>query len=284
MTLTNIYKKYIASLKGIYSEGEARAITQIIFQHFTGLSRPQLDLQVNEHADESATARLEDALKQLLEHVPVQYITGSTRFFSLDFLVNEHVLIPRPETEELVQEALVYLKGAGNKKLIDIGTGSGCIAVSIKKNAPAAEVTAVDMSEQALATARANAAANHVEVDLRNIDFLDEKNYDALPVYDVIISNPPYIPENEKEALDPNVVHHEPHLALFVPENNPLIFYKKIKIFAEKHLEKNGKIFLEVHENLAKQTAAVFPAPQYSSLIKKDISGKERMLIIARCP
>ena len=284
VALTDIYKKYIASLKAIYSEGEATAITQIIFLHFTGLSRPQLALQEDEHADETATAKLEDSFEQLLRHVPVQYITGNTRFFSLNFLVNKHVLIPRPETEELVQEVLVYLKDIENKKIIDIGTGSGCIAVSIKKNAPASEVMAVDISEPALETALANALANQVEVEFRNIDFLEEKNYDPLPVFDVIISNPPYIRENEKEILDRNVVQHEPHLALFVPQNDPLIFYKKIKVFAEKHLEKSGRIFLEVHENLAKQTAAVFPAPQYNTVIKKDISGKERMLIIARCP
>ena len=283
VVLTGIYKKYIASLKAVYSDGEATAIANIIFQHLTGLSRSQIAIQENETADKAVIAKLNSALGQLLLHVPVQYITGSTRFFSIDFFVNKYVLIPRPETEELVQEVMVFLKDHGHKKVIDIGTGSGCIAVSIKKNAPDAEVTAVDLSDKALETAHANAVANRVDIDLRKIDFLDEKNYNTLPVFDAIISNPPYIPENEKEALDPNVVQYEPHLALFVPQNDPLIFYKKIEKFAEKHLQKKGKIFLEVHEDLANQTAAIFSAPYYNALIKKDISGKERMLIIDRC-
>ena len=282
MTFREIFSNYIKELQAIYSKGEASAITHIIFSHFANLSKSALALSGNNIADTATAAALQEALEKLLKHIPVQYITGEAWFYNLKFKVNDQVLIPRPETEELVQEAINYLKGTQGKTILDVGTGSGCIPISIKKNVPDAEIISVDISPCALQTAAENATANNVEIDFRQIDFLDEGTHHSLPVFDVIISNPPYIPENDKDFLDKNVALHEPHLALFVTQNDPLIFYRKIFLFAQEHLATNGKIFLEVHEDYATETVAIFNEENYFTEIKKDMQGKERMVIVSK--
>lgn len=280
MTIRELYKHYLTSLKAIYPPGEASAITDIVFRRFNNISKSTMLIRGNEITDDATMIVFENALAKLLQHIPVQYITGEAWFYNLKFHVNENVLIPRPETEELVQEAVNFLKGTLGKKLLDIGTGSGCIPISIKKNIPDAEIISLDISTGALQTAAENAAANKVAVDFRQIDFLDERIYSTLPVFDVIISNPPYIPANEKGKLDKNVTMHEPHLALFVPDNDPFIFYRKIFLFAKEHLAKNGKIFLEIHEDYSTEIAAIFSAGKFLAEIKIDISGKDRMLMV----
>jgi release factor glutamine methyltransferase len=284
MTIKEKYNHYIASLKTIYSDGEAIAITNIIFEHFVKLNKSDLLLRGNETLSVEILSSLNIALAKLLLHEPVQYITSEAWFYNLKFYVTNDVLIPRPETEELVHEAIAFLKTNNKESVIDIGTGSGCIPISIKKNIPNANVMAIDVNEAALAVAKKNAITNNVEINFRKIDFLDENNYSAFENFDVIISNPPYIPEEEKSILDKNVTQYEPHLALFVPQNDKLIFYERILSFAENHLNQNGKIFLETHENLAKETAAIFSEKNYFVEIKKDMQGKERMLIIYRYP
>ena len=284
MTLNAIREKYSATLIDIYDRGEAAAITEMIFRHFLEMSGSEFSFKRNEKISTDKITLLETALEKLCCHVPPQYITGEAWFYGLPFMVNEQVLIPRPETEELVQEALGFLKNSSGKKVLDIGTGSGCIPVSIKKNIPAAEITSVDISENALTVAKENSQRNNAEINFRQMDFLAEKNWSSLPAFDVIISNPPYIPAEEKSSLDKNVAMHEPHSALFVPQHDPLLFYKKIRLFADEHLTKEGKIFLEVHENFAKETAALFSGKNYIAEIKKDIHGKERIVIATRFP
>ena len=284
VTIKDIYKKYLAALNPVYGAGETAAITNIIFEYYAGLTGAAMIVKGNEPASAKLSANLDAALERLLKHVPVQYITGETHFCGLVFKVNKHVLIPRPETEELVHEAVQFFKNAGKKKAIDIGTGSGCIAIALKKSIPPGDIVAVDISGDALQVARINAGINSTEIDFREMDFLDGKATASLPCFDIIISNPPYIPEQEALLLDENVTQHEPHLALFVPDMDPLIFYKKIKHFADTHLNTGGRIFLEVHENFARQTAELFEEKNYRAVIKKDISGKERMIIIDRCP
>jgi len=284
VTIKDIYKKYLAVLNPVYGAGETAAVTNIIFEYYAGLTGAAMVVKGIEPASKKLSANLDAALEKLLHHVPVQYITGEAHFCGLIFKVNAHVLIPRPETEELVHEVMQFLQIAGKKTVIDIGTGSGCIPITVKKNIPAADLVAVDISPDALHIARTNAGIHSTEIDLRIIDFLDDEATGSLPGFDIIISNPPYIPEREAQLLDKNVTGHEPHLALFVPDNAPLIFYKKIKHFAVKHLNPRGRIFLEVHENFAGQVAELFEEKDYSVLIKKDISGKERMIIIDRCP
>ncbi len=284
MTINEKYKHYSALLKTIYNDGEAIAITNIIFEHFVKLNKSDLLLRGNEVLSTEMLSTLNIALAKLLTHEPVQYITNEAWFYNLKFYVTNDVLIPRPETEELVHETISFLKTNNGKSVLDIGTGSGCIPISIKKNIPNTDVMAIDVSEAALTVAKENAHTNNVEINLKKINFLEENNYAAFESFDVIISNPPYIPEDEKNILDKNVTEYEPHLALFVPQNDALIFYKKIVSFAENHLNKNGRIFLETHENLAKETAAIFVEKNYFTEIKKDMQGKERMLIIYRYP
>jgi release factor glutamine methyltransferase len=284
MTIKEKYKHYSALLKTIYNDGEAIAIANIIFEHFVKMNKSDLLLRGKETLSNEELSSLNIALAKLLTHEPVQYITNEAWFYNLKFYVTNDVLIPRPETEELVHEAIAFLKTKNGKSVLDIGTGSGCIPISIKKNIPNTDVMAIDVSEAALTVAKENALTNNVEINLKKINFLEENNYAAFESFDVIISNPPYIPEDEKNILDKNVTQYEPHIALFVPQNDALIFYKRIVSFAENHLKKDGRIFLETHENLAKETAAIFVEKKYFVEIKKDMQGKERMLIIYRYP
>jgi len=283
MTIKDLYNKYLTELKDLYQTGEATAITKILFEHFAKISGSDMILNAKKVLDDDIEHLLQNALLQLKDHVPVQYIIGQAWFYNLSFEVNNAVLIPRSETEELVLEAINFLKDKEGKKVLDIGTGSGCIPISIKKNIPNALVTSIDVSRAAISVAIKNAVNNNVEINFLKIDFLDEGNYKDLAEFDLIISNPPYIPENEKNILDKNVVDFEPQLALFVPNKNPLIFYKKILIFAENHLAKNGKILLETHEDFAIITSEIFIAAKYEVEIKKDMQGKDRMLLIYRC-
>ena len=283
MTIKDLYNKYLTELKDLYQTGEATAITKILFEHFAKISGSDMILNAKKVLEDDIEHLLQNALLQLKDHVPVQYITGQAWFYNLNFEVSNAVLIPRSETEELVLEAINFLKGNEGKKVLDIGTGSGCIPISIKKNIANALITSVDVSRAAISVAEKNAAKNNVEINFVEMDFLDEGNYKGLAEFDLIISNPPYIPENEKNILDKNVVDFEPHLALFVPNNNPLIFYKKILIFAENHLAKNGRILLETHEDFAIITSEIFIAAKYEVEIKKDMQGKDRILLIYRC-
>ena len=257
MTIKELYNEYLTELKTLYEPGEADAITEIIFEHFAKVSRSQIIVNAKKQLDDDIQILLQNALTQLKQHEPVQYITGKAWFYNLSFYVSNAVLIPRPETEELVLEAINFLKGNDKRNVLDIGTGSGCIPISIKKNIPNAYVTSIDVSEAAISVAKKNAEDNNVEINFLQIDFLDEGNYKDLAKFDLIISNPPYIPEKEKAILNKNVVDFEPHLALFVPDNDHLLFYKKILIFAENHLSKNGKILLETHEDFAIITSEI---------------------------
>jgi release factor glutamine methyltransferase len=199
----------------------------------------------------------------------------------MKFKVNKHVLIPRPETEELVEQLIKDRKSKlTDPAILDIGTGSGCIPIAIKKNLPASKLTAVDISKGALELAKENAVLHNAAINFILLDFLDESNWSSLPLFDIIISNPPYIPILEKEKLAKNVTDFEPHLALFVPNNSPLLFYKKIAAFGREHLLPNGKIYLETHEDYTKETAVLFRGHYQTVMTKKDIYGKERMVII----
>ena len=280
MTIGEIHKKYITALQNIYVEGEAIAVTNIAFENILNITKQNIITNADEILDEKIEVKLNDTLVKLLHHEPIQYVVGNAWFYNLNFIVNNAVLIPRPETEELVYEAMNFLKNNDGKNVLDIGTGSGCIPISIKKNIPSVNVHALDVSAAAISVAKENSIKNNVEINFMELDFLSEQNFIQLEKYDLIISNPPYIPNTE--TLDKNVVNYEPHLALFVPENDALIFYKKIVVFAENHLEYDGKIMLEVHENLAKETAALFSNNNYEVKIKEDMQGKERMLIIGR--
>jgi release factor glutamine methyltransferase len=281
MTIKEQYRFFLQQLQTIYPLNEATVMTDWVFESLAAIKRFDIIKDPNLPLSTTTSEELNNALTALLQHKPVQYVLGEAWFYNMKLKVNEHVLIPRPETEELVQmvlnEALNIHATAPN--ILDIGTGSGCIAIAIKKNIPAAFVTAIDVSREALQVAKENAATQHTDIQFLTVDFLDETQWAAVPMFDMIISNPPYIPINEKDKLDINVTAFEPHQALFVPNNSPLLFYKKIADFAATHLKANGKIFMETHEDFANETAELF-AQYYSEVrIKKDIFGKQRMVV-----
>ena len=283
MTIKQLQQKYLTELESLYGAGEAAVMTTMVFESVANLQKQDIITKANLNLESTILINLEHALKRLQQHEPVQYIIGHAWFFNLKFWVDKGVLIPRPETEELVLDAINFLKQNKNSNVLDIGTGSGCIPISIKKNIDDASVTSIDVSADALKLAKKNAAENAVEINFLHTDFLNDKNYSDLAKFDVIISNPPYIPENEKKIMANNVAKFEPHIALFVPQHEPLLFYKKILLFAGEHLAANGRIFLEVHEDYAVQTANIFLEQNYLVNIKTDMQGKERMLIIYRC-
>jgi len=281
MMIKDLYRNFLVQLQKIYSLSEATAITEWVFEKMASLKRSDILKNPEKKITPIADKLIRDTLEELLSHKPVQYVLGEAWFYRMKFKVNAHVLIPRPETEELVEQLIADRKSRlTDPAILDIGTGSGCIPIAIKKSLPASKLTALDVSKDALALAKENAALHNAHINFIEIDFLDESNWPALPLFDIIISNPPYIPTHEKEKLAKNVTDFEPHLALFVPDRSPLIFYEKIAEFGRDHLLPNGKIYLETHEDLAKETAALFRPHYQTVMIKKDMYGKERMVII----
>lgn len=281
MMIKDLYRNFLVQLQGIYSLSEATTITEWVFEKMASLKRSDILKNPEKQITPAADKLIQQTLQELLTHKPVQYVLGEAWFYHMKFKVNDHVLIPRPETEELVEQLIADRKSKlTDPAILDIGTGSGCIPVAIKKNLPASKLTAIDISKDALVLAKENAALHNAHINFIEADFLDESTWPVLPLFDIIISNPPYIPIHEKEKLAKNVTDFEPHLALFVPDRSPLVFYEKIAAFGKEHLLPNGKIYLETHENLAKETAALFRDHYQTVMIKKDMYGKERMIII----
>ena len=279
--IKDLYRNFLVQLQKIYSLGEATAITEWVFEKMASLKRSDILKNPEKKITPAADKLIQETLQELLSHKPVQYVLGEAWFYRMKLKVNAHVLIPRPETEELVEQLITDRKSKlTDPAILDIGTGSGCIPIAIKKNLPASKLTALDISKDALALAKENAAMHNAHINFIEIDFLDESTWHSLPLFDIIISNPPYIPNHEKEKLAKNVTAFEPHLALFVPDKSPLVFYEKIAAFGRDHLLPNGKIYLETHEDYAKETTALFRTFYQTVMIKKDIYGKERMIIV----
>jgi len=281
MTTEECYNDFIKKLSSIYEKREAANITDWVFENITGLKRLERSMVRNVELDESVLHKSENYLHELLQHKPVQYVLHEAWFYKMKFYVNEHVLIPRPETEELVEWAVNDIKNSKQKdglEILDIGTGSGCIAISIKKELEGENITAIDISAEALKVANKNADTLQSKIYFLETDFLNESKWDSLGVYDIIVSNPPYIPKYEKDKLARNVTAFEPGIALFVEDNNPFIFYKKIAKFAQSHLKPGGKVFVEMHEDYSKEVAEIFWSFNLKTQTRKDIYGKERML------
>lgn len=282
MTWHEAYRDFMTRIRSIYEAGEADRITSWIFETIAGSGKTDVIRKRDEQMPEGTLKMLELAFGRIMEHEPVQYVTGHAWFHGMEFRVGPSVLIPRPETEELVEQ-LFQFSHLPQAKILDIGTGSGCIAITIKKKWPDAQVTAIDFSKPALETAATNAAMHEADVDFRQIDFLDEGIWPELGTYDFIISNPPYVPISEKETLAPHVRDREPHSALFPPGDDPMLFYKKIALFGKEHLSANGRMLLEIHNLLAEETKETFSAAGYDTELRKDIYGNARMLIVSRC-
>ena len=281
MTIKEYYRHYLRKLQTIYDLDEASVMAGWVFENKAGLKRSDILKDPELILDTDTIEKLNYTLQRLMQHEPVQYVLGETWFCNLKLKVNKHVLIPRPETEELVEWIIEDIKIEKNERhisIIDIGTGSGCIAIALKKKLPTTNIIAIDLSKEALVTAKENAIDNDAKIDFIQLDFLDESSWEALPKFDILVSNPPYIPVNEKEKLDKNVTLFEPHNALFVPDNSPLLFYEKIALFAKQHLKEEGKIYAETHEEFANATAHAFSKQFEQVALKQDFFGKNRMI------
>lgn len=280
MTFGNFHEIFITELQRLYPADEARTITRWVFESLTGITPSQMVLKKEAQVPEAQAEKLTQALAELKTHRPVQYVLNEAWFYGLKFHVNPSVLIPRPETEELVAWMISDVKNMHQPhlRILDIGTGSGCIAISLKKNLPQSQVTAIDISEAALETAGQNAAEQKADVQFRFIDMLNEVQREALDVYDIIVSNPPYIPLSDKASMHPNVLLHEPHLALFVANNDPLVFYREIALWAKGHLAAGGKLYFEIHEALGADVLQLLQSEGYTAQLRRDAQGKDRMI------
>lgn len=280
MLLKNYKTTFLNELSALYDEKEIESFFYLILESFHRKKRIDLALEPEMEMDALQLLRWESALAELKKHKPIQYILGETEFYGLPFLVNENVLIPRPETEELV--ALILAEGKGKRdegrvRILDVGTGSGCIPIALKKNLPEAEVDAIDVSEKALATAMKNAELNQVSVHFSLQDILATEDLESS--FDIIVSNPPYVRYLEKIEIQPNVLQYEPHLALFVADNDALLFYRKITALAQKHLTPKGKLYFEINQYLGKETVALVESFGFTEVrLHQDIYGNDRMI------
>ena len=280
-----LFKEYkstfLQELSSLYDEKEIESFFYIILESFHNKKRIDLALDPTMEMDAMQLLRWESVLADLKKEKPIQYILGETEFYGLPFLVNENTLIPRPETEELVELIIKDVKNSKfstqNFQLLDIGTGSGCIAISLAKNLPNALVSAIDVSEKALETAKQNAKMNTIEVNfiLKNILETDDLEQN----FDLIVSNPPYVRMLEKQEIKPNVLEYEPHLALFVEDDDALLFYRKIAQLANKNLSENGLLYFEINQYLGNETVALLDDLGFKNIeLKKDIYGNDRMV------
>ncbi len=278
MNIAVYTQQAILQLQHLYPEQEIRAMIRVLLQHYGHFSSAQIHAFPDTILDETISVTLNDALQQLSSGKPLQYVTGETQFFNLPFEVNEHVLIPRPETEELVQWAVEILNKKENITMLDACTGSGCIAVALAAQFPQAMVSACDISKEALVVAHRNAKKNHVSIRFFECDIL-HRIIDADSRYSFIISNPPYIRYSEQEAMHKNVLDFEPEQALFVDDDDPLLFYQALTVLAQQTLLPGGCILVEINEAFGKETVKLFEAAGFKNVsLRKDINGKDRMV------
>lgn len=293
MLLQEIKTIFHKELDDIYPKEEVDAFFYRCIEHYLGLERFVLVVKPGYTVTKEEEQPLFEALAQLKQERPLQYILGTAHFMDMEFTVNEDVLIPRPETEELVQWIIDDVKSQTSDigyqmsenehrtseiRILDIGTGSGCIAIALAKYIPTVKVYALDVSEKALDVARRNAEANSVDVTFFEQSILDPR-LDLELDFDIIVSNPPYVRELEKKEIKKNVADHEPHLALFVPDDDPLLFYRAIAHFANRRLTKNGSLYLEINQYMGAETQSLLKAHNFSEIeLRKDIFGNDRMI------
>jgi len=275
------------TLKKLYPASEIDTFLFLLLEEYLNFKRIDIVLKSNFNISSEVLTLLKSSTKLLEQEIPIQYIIGKTEFYGFPFILNEHVLIPRPETEELVTfildkvsklESYHTIKKENTIKILDIGTGSGCIPIALKKSLPLAEISALEKSNKALRIAEKNTHLNKVDINLIQQDIL--KTTELNNTYDIIVSNPPYVRESEKKEIKNNVLNNEPHMALFVEDNNPLIFYDKIAELAKNHLTKNGLLFFEINQYLGKETVDLIRLKGFNTIeLKKDIFGHDRVII-----
>ena len=290
MTIKQYREHFNESLKLLYPTSEIDSFFFLILEEYMDLKRIDVVLKSDFYLDKKSLNLMQIATKQLEQEIPIQYIIGKTEFFGLPFNINKEVLIPRPETEELVEQVLKEVSltkicktttdettNEKQLKILDIGTGSGCIAISLKKQLPSSKTSAMDVSDEALRIAKKNAVLNKVDINFIHLDILKTNNLDQL--YDVIVSNPPYVRELEKKEMKNNVLNNEPHLALFVDNKNPLLFYNKIAELAKNFLTKNGQLHFEINQYLGKETIKLLAEKGFKNIqLKKDIFANDRII------
>lgn len=280
MTVKEAYQQILLQLYALYENREAANIADMVIEHVTGLRKIDRIIYKTLQIDELQQKKIEHISLQLLSHVPIQYVLKEAWFYGMKFYIDRNVLIPRPETEELIEWIVKELEDSRlNLQVLDIGTGSGCIPISLKKKISTANISSIDISEAAIEVAKKNAIQLNTQISFIQSDFLDENSWGNFSEFDIIVSNPPYIKQSEQVNMSQHVISQEPHLALFVTDENALIFYKKIALFGKGHLTESGKIFVELNEALGKETENIFKEHGYTTQLKKDLQRKDRMLM-----
>ena len=278
MTFAELKAHIHNSLQSLYPKSEINSFYFILLEHYGNYTTAEVLANVSTQLTDNITKAIQQAITELQTAKPIQYILGETEFFSNRFFVDEDVLIPRPETEELVDWVLqTYPDKTHLLQILDVGTGSGCIAISLAKALPEAQVTAIDVSPKAIAVAQRNAERNGIKVQFLQRDILQTE---TLPEkYDIIISNPPYVRELEKNEMHSNVLNYEPHLALFVPDDRPLLFYEQIATLAQQYLKPKGRLFFEINQYLAAEMQVMLAQKNFTEItLRQDLSGNDRML------
>lgn len=280
MTIQQAHASLVGELGRLYDEREARAITQMVMEYLTRLSRTDQLVRKLELLTASQEASFIKMRTQLLAYMPVQYVLGEAWFAGMRFVVNEFTLIPRPETEELVQWMVDTVRDNTMQpgRLLDIGTGSGCIPITLAKQLPGWEISAIDISAGAIETAKENARTLDATVAFNCMDILDTASQSALPPYTIIVSNPPYVPLEEKNSMAKHVLDYEPHTALFVPDNDPLLFYRAIATMALQKLEPGGWLFFEISDAQGLAVVSLLEGMKFKVECRKDLMGRDRMI------
>lgn len=281
MTIHEARQRLLIRLYDIYDDREAQSIADWVMEDITGWQKIDRVLNKKVKLSQPQVEKLDGITDQLMAHKPVHYVLHQAWFMGMKLYVDENVLIPRPETEELV-EWVVNASGNKECRILDVGTGSGCIPVALKKKLPQAHVFACDISEGALQVAARNAAGQQVEIELIKLDFLNEAERNTLPVFDIIVSNPPYIAVQEKAEIDKHVLEYEPHTALFVPDDNSLVFYEDLAQFGLTHLHPDGFMMMEMHYTKGEALKQFFESNGYKAEVRKDMQGKDRMIKVWR--
>ena len=289
MSLNEVNKMLAEQLKTIYDEREAMNIADMLIENITGLSRIDRMVQKDLQLSNAQTEKIKRLTQELLTHKPIQYVLNEAWFAGIKFYVDENVLIPRPETEELCEWIVVNEKSKVKSKkskikpqtslILDIGTGSGCIAVTLKKKMRDAEIFALDVSEKALHVAEKNASLNNTEIQFYCLNIFNEDEWKSLPYFDIIVSNPPYVKESEAAAMQKNVLKYEPHTALFVNDDDAFIFYNKITAFAQHYLKESGELYFEINESHSIEVNGIMKNYGFAKIeLRKDMQGKYRMI------
>lgn len=291
--LHKVRRHFAEVLAQRFSDRESEQLLRVLLEDLFGFDRKRLLMEPDLRIDEAQYAQLQAAVAQLLEGVPVQYVTGLAQFDNNIIKVNPSVLIPRPETEELVGKVAECLQGEGPVgwggasdmplRIWDIGTGSGCIAIALAKRFPQSEVKAFDLSREALEVAAENALANEVEVEFICDDVLHPRSEVFGEPVDVVVSNPPYIRDSERATMEPNVLDHEPSQALFVPDDDPLLYYRQILLLAQPQLKPGGVVWFEINEALGEEMLRLCEEYGFHPILLEDYASKPRFIFAKKC-